>query len=331
MPDWDDLRFLLAVERVGSLAAAAAALGVDKATVSRRIDALEEAWGLRVLERRGTGSRVAPEAQPLVEVAAQVEALLRGAEAKLGDRGARGRVALTLPAFVSAVLVVPALPRFGADFPGLQLELLSSDRLLDLARGEADVALRNVRADQPGLVSRRIGAIQYAMYASPRYLERAGTPASVEDLAGHAAVIGLREPRVATGFRWLPEKIGTVAFAASDLREQQNLVVAGLGVGVFARIAGDADPGLRRLSAFPTTQDDVWLQWPEELRGVRRVNAVLDFVSALFQERRAELAPEPRWRRPRDQSQRGASPVLQASARTTTDSARAAPPPVTKR
>jgi len=291
MRDWDDLRFLLSFSRAGSLAQAAAEMGVDKATVSRRLAALSDGWGVRVVEKVGASARVAPEAAALVELAARIEAMARAAEAEVGDAGARGPVRLTLPSFVATHLVTPALPAFGAAHPDVRVELVVTDQVVDLLRRDADVAVRNVRTDQPGLVGRRVGDIHYGMYAAPAYLARVGVPAGAQDLAGHAVVVGTREPYVATGFRWLPERAGRVAFRASDLSAQREALVAGLGLGVQPCLVGDADPGLTRLAGFPLTRDPVWALWPEDLRGVARVAAVVDLVGRVFAAERLRLCP----------------------------------------
>lgn len=291
MADWDDLRFLLAFSRAGSLAQTAAELGVDKATVSRRLAAVAETWGVRVTERVGASVRVSPEAAPLVEVAARMEALARAAEASVGDAGRRGPVRLTLPGFVATHLLTPALPAFAQAHPDVRVELVVTDRVVDLLRRDADVAIRNVRTPQPGLVARRVGDIHYAMYAAPAYLARAGVPAGMADLPHHAVVVGTNEPLVATGFRWLPERAGRIAFRASDMGAQREALVAGLGLGVQPCLVGDADPGLVRVAAFPTGEDPVWALWPEDLRGVARVAAVVDLVGRLFAAERARLCP----------------------------------------
>src|SRR5689334_8785319 len=157
--DWNDLRYLLAVHRGGSLAGAAKALGVTKATASRRLAALEEALGTELVARTPDGltlteaGRIAlSSAEEMARIAAAIESRLGNAE----DGAVRGTVRLTAPQWLAERLLLSELPALRAQHPGLEVQLLGTNAVLDLTRLEADLALRNVKPTHLSLVARKV-------------------------------------------------------------------------------------------------------------------------------------------------------------------------------
>src|SRR6476661_8297791 len=159
MLDWNDLRHFLAVARTGSTLAAGRALRVSQTTAARRVAALEAELGLALFERRPGGYRLTPIGEALVEKAESVEAsaLLFADAAASQSREVSGTVRLTLEEIFAVTLLPPILRDLHDAWPGVRIELDTSEELRDLAAGAADVALRSV--DQPsgaGLVGRRL-------------------------------------------------------------------------------------------------------------------------------------------------------------------------------
>ncbi len=284
MYDWNDLRFLLAVERSGSTIAAAAALGVNQSTVQRRLAELERRLGLPLVQRHPSGYRLTEFGSSLLPYATAVE---QSAEALArfvagARRDLSGVVRVTCPEpLVYRITQSPLLARFAARYPGIKVEFVMSDRYLDLAKGEADIALRSGDTDDGALVGRRIGDSLWALYASRGYVETHGRPRDVGALAAHP-LVGF-EPSM-TGHRASRWLLRTVPDAAIVARSDSVLGLvssakAGIGIAALPTALGDAEPDLVRVLG---PIDELSRHWrvlvTPELRHVPRVAAFFDFV-----------------------------------------------------
>jgi DNA-binding transcriptional LysR family regulator len=257
--DWNDLRYLLAVRRRGTRAAAAKELKVTKGTVSRRLGALEESLGVAVVERQPGGFVLTREGKEAAATGEHVERLCEDLEERVnGARTDRavGLVRLTAPSWLADRLVLPALPELRAREPELEIELLGTSRILDLVKREADIAIRNVVPEQQSLVSQRVAILGGCVYASPLYLERRGIPKDVEDVRQHD-VVAYESFGGIPGFEWLqgPERGGRIVFRADDPAALASAASAGFGLAAIPCLIGDTEPGLVRVPSlgFATT------------------------------------------------------------------------------
>ena len=187
---WDELRTFVEVARDGSLSGAARRLGLSQPTVGRHIDALEATLGSTLFTRSPRGLTPTPAARalaPHVEaMAAAAAALTRTAS---GEAAAdRGVVRVTASEVIGCEVLPPILAGFHAEHPGIAIELALTNRNEDLARRDADIAVRMVRPTQSGLVARSIGAARIGVYAHRDYLARFGEPRSLADLASHCVI-----------------------------------------------------------------------------------------------------------------------------------------------
>lgn len=284
--EWGDLRVFLAVHRTGSHAGAARALQVASTTIGRRLAALEAAVGARLFTR--TPDRLAPTAagRALFPRAERVEAEVLDAERELTGADARpaGVVRITCGDGFGAFVLAPALPRFLAEHPGLSVEVVASVRVLDLTRGEADVALRLFRPREKSLVARRVGTERYALYASPEYLARRGTPRTARDLAAHDLVVFDRDlDRMGAQAWFLRLAAGArIAVRTSTTTALHAACAAGGGVALLTTSVVRGDPRfvnvLPRLAAPPS---EMWLVTHADLRGSARVGAAFRFLEEL--------------------------------------------------
>lgn len=184
--DWDDLKHLLAVARHGSTLAAGRALGLDQSTVQRRLSELERRFGQALVQRQPTGYRLTEFGQALLPHAERVEEAVVAFRQQLQTAAAEvaGVIRVTCPEpIVYRITQSTLLDRFRARHPALQVHFVMSDKYIDLAKGEADVALRSGDTDDGGLVGRKIGDSVWAVYASTTYIHRHGRPQRTEDLA----------------------------------------------------------------------------------------------------------------------------------------------------
>jgi DNA-binding transcriptional LysR family regulator len=189
-PDWDDLKVLLALSRGASVAAAARAMGVDQSTVSRRLAALEEAVGCPLLVRGGREFSWTAEGRTMVGAAEAAEAALQAATRHLRTSrlDAAGVVRVSTTPGIAAFLL-RVLPDFQRKHRGLELDLSGSMEHMDLAKGEADIALRGGEPTEPDMVARRLIRGAWFLYASEACLREAGRPQSLDDLRHHRLVL----------------------------------------------------------------------------------------------------------------------------------------------
>jgi DNA-binding transcriptional LysR family regulator len=279
--DWDDVRYAVALARHGSLSATARALGVNHATVSRRLDGLERALGRPLFDRRADGYR--PNAAGAA-VLAEAQAMEDGALALLrrldhAEDGPAGRVRLTTARALALGFLIDRLGGLRAQWPDIDLELVLETRITSLARREADIALRLGRPADSALVGRRVATIAYAAYAAPAVAATDGAPLIGDDGADAAS-------ETAWLIRRHPGR--RVAFSCDSQLAQAAAARAGWGVALLPRYLGDPDPGLVPvdLGALPPPRE-IWLLIRPDLAGVPRVRAVADALADLFAANRA--------------------------------------------
>jgi DNA-binding transcriptional LysR family regulator len=275
MIDWDDLRVFAALARAGSLSAAARELGVDHATVGRRVAALERALGLRLIDRLPRRAPLTPRGLAVAAAAAPMEAAAVAVErlARLARRPA-ANVRVSAPPALAAYVVAPRLAAFQRAHPEVTIALSGAPGAAALDRGEADVAVRMGRPEETGLVAKRIGRARFALYAAP---EVARTPRDAWRFIGFEAALDH-----VTSQRWLKALTGgrELAFRASDLFSQAQAARAGLGVVALPRFVGHGDPWLVELSVEPAPPtQDLWLLVYPDARRAAATRAVTAFLA----------------------------------------------------
>jgi DNA-binding transcriptional LysR family regulator len=294
MLDWRDLRFVLAVQREGTLSAAARSLGVNQSTVTRRLAALHESLRARVLERRGATYVLTPLGERLKPMLAEMEdralALERAAQGL--DARPAGAVRITTVDALAVRFLAPSLPRFRDQLPDVTLEIDSSARSLDLGRREADLALRLIRPRQEALVARKVGRLGFRLYAARSYVERRGLPRLGHGLEGHDLIDDDEEQTWSSEVKWARVLAAGARVVARMQTWQGRMVAAeaGAGIAVLPCLLGDTSKVLRRLGRpDDTLHQDLWLLVHRELREVARIRVVFDFVAALAAESSARL------------------------------------------
>jgi DNA-binding transcriptional LysR family regulator len=286
MLEWDDLRFFLAVQRARSHAGAARVLGVAPTTIGRRIAALEDIVGARLFTRTPDGLAATAAARALLPRAERIEAEALEAERELSGADARptGSVRITCGDGFATLMLAPALPAFLQANPGLDVVVRAEVRALDLARGEADVALRNFRPREKSLVARRLGTEQQRLYASPAYLARRGTPRAARDLGAHDLVLYDREfdriPTQAWLLRTAPD--ARLAVRASNTATLHAACGAGAGIAILSSAFVRGDPRfVEVLPALAVPDIELWAVIHPDLRNSARVMAVLRWIEGL--------------------------------------------------
>jgi DNA-binding transcriptional LysR family regulator len=290
--DWNDIRIFLAVADTGSTLQASRALGVSQSTVSRRIAAMEEAIRLRLFEKRRTGYALSESGRHLLETARTTAKAMLAFEmqAAAQKRGLAGTVRLTASDAFADYLLDRAVSEFRLEFPSIQVEIVSSAKRLDLANGDADIALRaGPRPHEPDLVGRRIAEDTWSLYCSRAYASEHGVPRTPADLASHR-VIGVAAGNSATPLvAWLEDNVpeSAIFMRRSSIEGILSSIANSTGVSLMSDFLASADPQLVRcFSPNLGSIAEIWLLTHERLRDVPRVRAVLDFLHAYFAEGR---------------------------------------------
>jgi len=295
-PDWDDFKVLLALSRGGSVAAAGRELQIDNSTVSRRLAALEDALGARLLIRGGREFAWTSEGRRALESAEAMEAAAGGAvrAVRTAKVDVSGTVRISVaPAFVP-VLMRGVLPGLRAEHPELDLELAGAYHRVDLAKGEADIALRMARPEEPDLVARRAFDAGWFVYASKAYLDAHGRPSSFDDLSGHRLVLYVEAMHNIAPLRWME----AYRDAAPRLLRVDNLeiacqtVAADGGVTVLPGMVGDPLPGLERVFPEAVAVNTGWVVYHESARDTARIRVVVEALLAFFHANEAMFTGE---------------------------------------
>jgi DNA-binding transcriptional LysR family regulator len=269
---WDDLRFVLAVHRRKTLSAAAQDLGVDKATVSRRITAIESALGARLFDRRREGYVLNERGERALARLEAIESQVTGMQMDLEgeDERASGVVRITMPLFFATAIVIPALPRLREKHPGLRPILQTSNALVDMPRRQADIAIRNIAPRDGDWIAKKLFRIGIAAYTRNAH--------------DNEPLIGFEGARLAPGFPWLDAD--RAAICVNDSIAAFEACRAGLGVAVLPCVIGDGQ--LTRLP-FPVHHEDVYAVVHRSLHRAARIRSMVAFIAELGREHQSAL------------------------------------------
>lgn len=275
---WEYYRSLLAVLKHGSLSGAARALGITQPTVGRHIAALEQELGVTLFTRSQLGllpTEVALTLRPHAETMEHTAALMQRAASGQGQGVAASEA-------VGVEVLPPILASLRERHPGLVIELVLSNKVQDLLRREADIAVRMLRPRQEQLVARKVGNITLGLHAHEAYLARHGMPQAWADLARHA-VIGYDEAspfvrNAGAAFQGLTRE--QFAWRCDSDLAHMALIRAGAGIGVCQTGLAARNPALRRVlpQAFALPME-TWVTMHEDLRGSLRCRATFDALA----------------------------------------------------
>ena len=275
MPDWEDLHAFLVFMRLRSLSAAARELGVEHATVARRIAALEAGLKVKLVDRRSRIYVPTADGEEVARLGEQMEAqafaISRRAET---SKDVSGEVSISSPPMLTLHLIAPALARLHLAFPALRLHVLTETRKASLHQREADIALRLSRPSESSIVVRKLGDIRFGLYAAPGYL--ASTAPASRVFLGYDESME-QSPQQ----QWLRDALRErdIALRSNSLEVQHAVAAGGFGIVGLPWFVGDVDSRLARVDdGEPALVRQVWLAVHEDLRHVPRVDAVAAFL-----------------------------------------------------
>lgn len=300
--DWDDLRVFLAILRAGSLRGAARMLGVNHATVNRRLKALEAGLGSKLFDRTPDGFAPTQAGEGLIESAERIEDDLFRAQRDIAGRDAElnGEVKVSLPFAVMRGFLAADLGGFARLYPGIDLDLDLTDRFSDLARLEADVSIRMAHDVTDDVWGRRLVRYAKSIYAAPEVANcldpHSATVEEGRTWIGWHGGDGDESWTRDTSYPGLPVRHNLPHHAL-----QLEMARAGHGLTMLPCFLGDREPGLVRVpGAVPVPDRSIWLLSCPDLRRTARVRAFVDFVTAAILGHRGLLEGRGDERRLRD-------------------------------
>jgi len=279
MNNWDDIRFFLAIARAGSVSAAALRLGVNQSTVSRRINAYEDAIKVRLFERLSTGFELTREGEELLTHAQRIEEESFAIERRIMGKNIAlsGPIRVTAPLVLVKYLLMPMLKSFSASHPDIELQLDISDNIYNLSQREADVAIR-ITHEPPSenLAGRELAELRLSVYGSKTYLQ------SYQQSQHQPPLNWIGEDNNRPRADWLPEGINNLALVmrTNDVLATTEAIKAGVGIGRLPRLIGDNETDLVNVENTPPLQSvKMWILTHSDIRRVSRIKAFISFIS----------------------------------------------------
>ncbi|HEX5377314.1 MAG TPA: LysR family transcriptional regulator [Phenylobacterium sp.] len=291
MHDWDDLRIFLAAARSGSLAGAAQRLGVDAATVGRRVARLETSLRSTLFVRSVRGLQLTSAGSRLLDAGVEAEAVMEAAgRADRADLVA-GTVRLSVAEGFGSEIIAPALPALRIARPGLRIELAANAGFLSASNREVDMAVTLSAPNAARLVVEPLTDYRLGLYASNAYLERAGIPRDIEALGGFEIVGYVDDLIYAPELRYLDEVLPGLrpTLSSSSIRAQREILLAGGGIGVLPAFMSQ---GLRQvLTDRIRLTRRFWISTHRDVAETARVRALRAWVKDLVANNQSRLSP----------------------------------------
>lgn len=296
MNDLHAMQIFARVAELSSFTRAADSLGLPKTSVSNAVQQLESSLGTRLLQRTTRKVELTQDGRAYYERCTDLLADIDELQS-LFQAGAqlRGRLRVDMPSGMARNFVIPKLPEFLHEHPQIELELSSTDRLVDVVREGFDCVLRVGTLGDSSLIARTLGTLRIVNCVSPAYLQQFGTPRRLEDLARHRLIhyvstLGAKSPGFeyfdGSAYRTLPMN-GVVTVNNSDA--YQACCLAGFGiiqapaVGLQHLLAqGALVEVLPKLRAEPMP---VSLLYPHRRNLAKRVQAFMTWLAQILAER----------------------------------------------
>jgi len=288
MMDWDKLRIFHAAAEVGSFTHAGEHLHMSQSAVSRQVSALEKDLRVALFHRHARGLVLTEQGEVLFQTATEVMAKLRTAEALLGDATTKpsGDLRLTCPVGLGTIWITQRLREFMELYPDIRVELILNDDQLDIAMRAADVAVWTHEPEQSDLIRRTLFKARVRAFASVQYVERYGTPQSLEDLEGHRIISHSGAPALhLSAVRWL-ETAGRdennpriPAFRANSVIAMKYAIRSGIGIGMIPEYLTEDETDLVPvLNEVQQPAMSIIFVYPEELKTAKKIQVLRDFL-----------------------------------------------------
>ncbi|WP_067522134.1 LysR family transcriptional regulator [Endozoicomonas ascidiicola] len=283
--NWDDIRIALAVADTGSLSAAGLQLEMTHSTVMRRVKQLENQLGQRLFIRHQRGYRLTEVGHQLLEkgksVAAEMQ-LLQSSLTMMGDSPS-GTLRISTVSDFSQFLV-PLVAEFQQQYPNIQIEVVATDEILTLNRGDIHAALRvGSSLTEPDLIAKPLTQVSLSYYASGSYAERFGLPQTMEEVTRHRWVLPAGGKRHIPGIKALYDRLEPehIVFKSNSFSDIYYAVLHGMGIGPFESLnrLNQTQGSVHRVDfGLELEASPMWLVYHKDLKDSIRIKAFQDFL-----------------------------------------------------
>lgn len=289
---WDHIRVFLAIARAGQLLGAARKLGLDQATVGRRLNGLESDLGVRLFDRHTAGVTLTVDGERLLPIAERMEsdALLALSSVGAGDVSLAGTVRIGAPDGLGTYFLAPLLAEIAESHPQLRIQLVPLPRAFSLSKREADIAITLERPTEGRLYARKLTDYTLGLYAARSYLDRVGGIETTDDLGKCLFVTYVHDLLFSAALDYGAPYVGaagTVLECASVVGQMQALSQA--GVGFVHDYAAAEVPALCRVLPKVSLTRNYWIVTHADVRGLRRVTDVIDLVQSRVEAERTRF------------------------------------------
>ncbi len=286
--EWDKLRIFKAVADAGSFTHAGENLNLSQSAISRQISSLENSLGLPLFHRHARGLVLTEQGEMLFQTTCDVFDRLQQVQMQLTDSRVlpEGPLTITTVEFIASTWLAPQLGNFKLAYPDIQMTLLLDDRVYDLNRREADVALRLQKVDQSDLIERHMTTINFSLCASKHYLETRGRPKSLDDFGKHTMIgypQNMHTPFLKPNWIFNRLNINVVnnpnVVLLNSMHARYTAVKNGTGISVLPRYIAHQDDDIEVL--FPDLDIpnvDMYFVYPQERRNSKRIMVLKDYL-----------------------------------------------------
>ncbi|MEN8837009.1 LysR family transcriptional regulator [Celeribacter marinus] len=283
--NWEDGKLFLAVAREGKMLTAARKLGLNQATLSRRLSAFEAELQATLLVRGPSGCVLTDDGEALVIKLERAESAMLEGQALFNSTDTRpsGVVRIGAPDGFGVSYLTPRLSPLLDRYPDLRIELVAIPRSFSLSQREADLAIMVGRPEKGRLIARKLTSYSLGLYASKRYLEHHGVPPSEPPFTGHRVIGYVEDLLFSPSLDYASDYFGgtRAQLGISSAIAQMEAVKAGAGIGVLHDYLAVHEPELVRLASPVETRREYWLAYHESQKELRRLKVVSDYITGL--------------------------------------------------
>lgn len=281
--DWDNLRIFLAIARAGQILGAAKNLGLNHATVARRLDALEEEMGTKLFERRTNGMILTPYGENMVMRVERMESELLQAVIGIPESGAAltGTVRVGAPDGFGTFHLAPALARLANQHPGLTIQLVPLPRTFSLSRREADIVVTIERPKLGRAIIKKLTDYSLSVYAAKSYLRRVGAINNRDDLQGKLFITYVEDIAYSRALDYTAElaRLMPRHYECGSVIAQMEAVRAGEGIGILHDYAAAQYADLTRILPEMRFNRTYWLMSHPDTHATARVSTVYQAIA----------------------------------------------------
>jgi DNA-binding transcriptional LysR family regulator len=288
MQNWDDLRYFLAVARTGSFLAASESLFVNSSTVGRRIDQLEDRLTCSLFDRQRYGMTLTPDGRRLLAYAEKMESASLELEYSIkgADDSLNGSVRISVSDGLGSFWLTPNLAHFQKQYPQIALEIISQNQFVDLAKREADIAIRLKEPTEPFLKRRLVGTIKFHVFASPSYIDQYGMVKDWTALSGHKVIdyTGYHESKALRLWQETVKNHDKIVFKTNSAMSFITALRSGMGIGLLPRFYQHTVSDLIMLDLpCDVFSMPIYVVSHEDFGQTARIKAVKTYIESLFE------------------------------------------------